>query len=177
MRLLATWLAMQRLMLQRLWSPFSRRASPSGYGTSFVRCPVFFMYQTKLTTSTDKVIDSSDVILHILDARDPLGTRCRSVEKYLKEEAPHKHLVFVLNKCDLVPTKVAVSLLHSLIHFFLQPPRFSQDTFRRFCVQWNLAVTFWGEEHPISESLASAGEDRWRPFWLKSWDWLCHHLS
>lgn len=56
-----------------------------------------------------KVIDSSDVILHVLDARDPVGTRCTSVEKYLREEAPHKHLVFVLNKVDLVPSKVAVS--------------------------------------------------------------------
>ena len=56
-----------------------------------------------------KVLDSSDVVLHVLDARDPLGTRCRAVEKYLREEAPHKHLVFILNKCDLVPTKVAVS--------------------------------------------------------------------
>ena len=55
-----------------------------------------------------KVIDSSDVVIHVLDARDPLGTRCRAIEKYLKEEAPHKHLVFVLNKCDLVPTAVAV---------------------------------------------------------------------
>lgn len=45
-----------------------------------------------------KVMDSSDVVVHVLDARDPLGTRCRAVEKYLKEEAPHKHLVFVLNK-------------------------------------------------------------------------------
>lgn len=56
-----------------------------------------------------KVIDSSDVIIHVLDARDPDGTRCRSVEKYVREEAPHKHLIFVLNKCDLVPTKIAVS--------------------------------------------------------------------
>jgi len=55
-----------------------------------------------------KVIDSSDVILHVLDARDPDGTRCRSVEKYIRTEAPHKHLVFVLNKVDLVPSKVAV---------------------------------------------------------------------
>lgn len=61
-----------------------------------------------------KVIDSSDVILHVLDARDPLGTRCRSVEKYMKEEAAHKHLIFVLNKCDLVPTNVAASWVRLL---------------------------------------------------------------
>lgn len=58
-----------------------------------------------------KVIDSSDVVIHVLDARDPNGTRCRSIEKYIREEAPHKHLIFVLNKCDLVPTSVAVSTL------------------------------------------------------------------
>ncbi|RKU48355.1 GTPase required for pre-60S ribosomal subunit nuclear export and maturation [Coniochaeta pulveracea] len=61
-----------------------------------------------------KVIDSSDVILHVLDARDPLGTRCRSVEKYLREEAPHKHLVFVINKTDLVPTSVAANWVRAL---------------------------------------------------------------
>ncbi|KAL9940708.1 hypothetical protein V8E36_000196 [Tilletia maclaganii] len=53
-----------------------------------------------------KVIDSSDVVIHVLDVRDPLGTRCRSVEKHIKEEKPHKHLVFLLNKVDLVPTWV-----------------------------------------------------------------------
>ncbi|KUJ18822.1 NGP1NT-domain-containing protein [Mollisia scopiformis] len=61
-----------------------------------------------------KVIDSSDVVIHVLDARDPLGTRCRSVEKYIREEAPHKHLIFVLNKCDLVPTGVAASWVRFL---------------------------------------------------------------
>ena len=55
-----------------------------------------------------KVIDSSDVVIHVLDARDPIGTRCESVEKYIKDECPHKHLIYVLNKCDLVPTWVAV---------------------------------------------------------------------
>ncbi|OMJ16662.1 Nucleolar GTP-binding protein 2 [Smittium culicis] len=51
-----------------------------------------------------KVIDSSDVVIHVLDARDPLGTRCIHVEKYLQKEAPHKHLIYVLNKVDLIPT-------------------------------------------------------------------------
>jgi len=55
-----------------------------------------------------KVIDSSDVLIHVLDARDPVGTRCRNVERYIKKEAPHKHLIFVLNKCDLVPTWATV---------------------------------------------------------------------
>merc|ERR1712226_1020129 len=50
-----------------------------------------------------KVIDSSDVILNILDARDPEGTRCKHIENYLKREKPHKHLVYILNKADLVP--------------------------------------------------------------------------
>ncbi|XP_072762494.1 uncharacterized protein Ns2 [Anoplolepis gracilipes] len=53
-----------------------------------------------------KVIDSSDVILQVLDARDPMGTRSPPVEKYLKTEKPHKHLIFILNKVDLVPTWV-----------------------------------------------------------------------
>lgn len=51
-----------------------------------------------------KVIDSSDVIIHVLDARDPIGTRCRNIENFIKKEKPHKQLIFVLNKCDLVPT-------------------------------------------------------------------------
>jgi len=53
-----------------------------------------------------KVIDSSDVIVNVLDARDPLGTRCPPIEAYMKKEKQHKHLMFVLNKVDLVPTWV-----------------------------------------------------------------------
>ena len=80
--------------------------------------PIFSKGQSKrIWNELYKVIDSSDVVIHVLDARDPLGTRCRSIEKYIREEAAHKHLIFVLNKCDLVPTGVAVSLW-SQISFF-----------------------------------------------------------
>lgn len=53
-----------------------------------------------------KVIDSSDVVIMVLDVRDPLGTRCAHIENFLKKEKPHKHLIFVLNKVDLVPVWV-----------------------------------------------------------------------
>jgi len=53
-----------------------------------------------------KVIDSADVVVQVLDARDPLGTRSYHVEKFLAKEKPHKHLVFVINKVDLVPVWV-----------------------------------------------------------------------
>lgn len=50
------------------------------------------------------MIDSSDVLLQVLDGRDPMGTRSPHVEKYLKTECSHKHMIFVLNKIDLIPT-------------------------------------------------------------------------
>lgn len=56
-----------------------------------------------------KVLDSSDVVIHVLDARDPLGTRCKPVVEFLRKEKAHKQLVYVLNKVDLVPTWVTVS--------------------------------------------------------------------
>jgi nuclear GTP-binding protein len=53
-----------------------------------------------------KVIDSSDVLLQVVDARDPMGTRSSYLENYLKKEKPFKHMVIILNKCDLVPVAV-----------------------------------------------------------------------
>jgi nuclear GTP-binding protein len=42
------------------------------------------------------------------------GTRSKYVEHFLKTEKAHKHLVFVLNKCDLVPTWVTKGWLVNL---------------------------------------------------------------
>ena len=53
-----------------------------------------------------QVLDCSDVVLQVLDARDVEGTRCRAVEAHLRKNAHHKHLIFVINKCDLVPNWV-----------------------------------------------------------------------
>ncbi|XP_052805037.1 uncharacterized protein LOC128234675 [Mya arenaria] len=70
-----------------------------------------------------KVIDSSDILINVLDARDPNGTRCYQVEEFLKKEKPHKHIIFVLNKVDLVPVWVTqkwvaiLSAIHPTLAF------------------------------------------------------------
>ena len=83
-----------------------------------------------------KVVDSSDVVIHVLDARDPVGTRCENIERYMKKEAPHKHLIFVLNKCDLVPTWVTVRI-HFFLYYVNKLPHSSQDLVAMFLVLIN----------------------------------------
>ncbi|XP_055594274.1 nucleolar GTP-binding protein 2 [Uranotaenia lowii] len=69
-----------------------------------VRDWVFAAGQSKrIWNELHKVIDSADVLLQVLDARDPMGTRSKYIEGFLRKEKPHKHLFFILNKVDLVP--------------------------------------------------------------------------
>jgi nuclear GTP-binding protein len=49
-----------------------------------------------------KVVKAADVIIQVLDARDPLGTRCQEIERQILETDPKKKIVLVLNKIDLV---------------------------------------------------------------------------
>ena len=53
-----------------------------------------------------KVLDSSDVVCIVLDGRDPLGTRCQHVENHVRKNCKYKHIIFILNKVDLIPTSV-----------------------------------------------------------------------
>lgn len=43
----------------------------------------------------------------MLDARNVPGTRCHHIENHLKKNAPHKQLILVLNKADLIPSWAA----------------------------------------------------------------------
>ncbi|XP_030139000.4 guanine nucleotide-binding protein-like 3 [Taeniopygia guttata] len=50
-----------------------------------------------------KVLETSDVVLEVLDARDPMGCRCPQLEQAVTSSGGNKKLLLVLNKIDLVP--------------------------------------------------------------------------
>lgn len=66
-----------------------------------------------------QVLDAADVVLYVLDARDPEGTRSREVERQIMAaEGGSKRLILVLNKIDLVPPPVLKGWLTHLRRYF-----------------------------------------------------------
>ncbi|XP_015280245.1 PREDICTED: guanine nucleotide-binding protein-like 3 [Gekko japonicus] len=61
-----------------------------------------------------RVIEASDVLLEVLDARDPLGCRCPQVEQFIIQSDGGKPLLLVLNKIDLIPKENLEKWLHYL---------------------------------------------------------------
>uniref|UniRef100_A0A8C9VV47 Large subunit GTPase 1 homolog n=1 Tax=Scleropages formosus TaxID=113540 RepID=A0A8C9VV47_SCLFO len=49
-----------------------------------------------------RVIERSDVVVQIVDARNPLLFRCPDLESYVKEVSPDKENMLLLNKADLL---------------------------------------------------------------------------
>ncbi|KAJ2455872.1 nuclear GTP-binding protein nug1 [Coemansia sp. RSA 2336] len=63
-----------------------------------------------------KVVQHADVILQVLDARDPLGTRAPQIERMIMDA--NKRIILILNKIDLVPRDVVNKWLTYLRHEF-----------------------------------------------------------
>ncbi|CAI6240074.1 unnamed protein product [Periconia digitata] len=66
-----------------------------------------------------QVVEASDVVLYVLDARDPEGTRSKEVEQMvMAADGGSKRMIFILNKIDLVPPPVLRSWLVHLRRSF-----------------------------------------------------------
>jgi nuclear GTP-binding protein len=57
-----------------------------------------------------KTVEGADVILQVLDARDPMGTMSTAVQEMVVSKG-NKKLVYILNKSDLVPRDVLAGWL------------------------------------------------------------------
>lgn len=65
------------------------------------------------------VTDAADVVLYVLDARDPEGTRSKEVEReIMAADGGSKRLILILNKIDLVPPPVLKAWLIHLRRYF-----------------------------------------------------------
>jgi nuclear GTP-binding protein len=53
-----------------------------------------------------EVVGMSDVVLEVLDARDPLGSRCKDVEAYIRSTGINKKVVLVLNKIGMLLSRL-----------------------------------------------------------------------
>ena len=63
-----------------------------------------------------KVFEAADVLLHVVDARDPLGTRCLEIEEAVRMASDKKRLIFLLNKAGKLNysfTPFLISILSS----------------------------------------------------------------
>lgn len=66
-----------------------------------------------------QVVERADVVLYVLDARDPEGTRSRDVERSVMAAANGgKRLILILNKVDLIPPPVLRNWLAHLRRYF-----------------------------------------------------------
>lgn len=66
-----------------------------------------------------QVVDQADVVLYVLDARDPEGTRSKEVERMVMAAASGgKRLILILNKIDLIPAPVLKAWLVHLRRYF-----------------------------------------------------------
>lgn len=69
-----------------------------------------------------KVLENADVILEVLDARDPLGTRTRSVERMVMDSGLDKKIILVLNKIGKTQLMsrfiLSCKLIYTLVYRF-----------------------------------------------------------
>eukprot|EP00960_Hanusia_phi_P059872 764311-Hanusia_phi.AAC.9 len=58
------------------------------------------------TGALNRILNEADLILEVLDARDPNGCRTRQIEEYIHKRRPELKIILVLNKIDLIPKNV-----------------------------------------------------------------------
>lgn len=80
-------------------------------------------------------MEAADVILEVLDARDPLGCRCPQVERAIIQSGTNKKIVLVLNKIGELFYKLYIG--HVLGSYSYQKPVLCSSYYLVFILSMN----------------------------------------
>ncbi|XP_029140831.1 large subunit GTPase 1 homolog [Protobothrops mucrosquamatus] len=94
-----------------------------------------------------RVLERSDVVVQIVDARNPLLFRCRDLECYAKEISPEKENLILLNKADLLGEE-------------------QRSAWARFFQKEGVRVVFWSALAEGNRLGASPEEEEEEEAWL-----------
>ena len=83
------------------WADYEAKPSSVGQASKVDRTTGAASSQSH-TAAFNSLLSSSDILLYILDARDPITTRSPQIEKQITAD-PSKRLFLILNKVDLIP--------------------------------------------------------------------------
>jgi nuclear GTP-binding protein len=71
-------------------------------------------HNRKFYRELNQVLTASDIVLEVLDARDPMGCRNKELEAKILGMPGDKRIILVLNKIDLVPQQITQKWLNIL---------------------------------------------------------------
>ncbi|CAF9909813.1 hypothetical protein IMSHALPRED_008476 [Imshaugia aleurites] len=107
------------------------------------------------------VLSISDILLYVLDARDPNGTRSREIEREITAaDAGSKRLILILNKIDLVPPPVLKAWLLYLRRYFPTLPLRANTSAPNARTFDHKALTVKGTSETLLRALKSYASSR-----------------
>lgn len=107
------------------------------------------------------VLSTSDILLYVLDARDPNGTRSREIEREIAAaDAGSKRLILILNKIDLVPPSMLKSWLIHLRRSFPTLPLRANTSAPNARTFDHKALTVKGTSETLLRALKSYASSR-----------------
>lgn len=79
-----------------------------------------------------RVIERADLLIQIVDGRDPMFFRCEDLHSYAQEISPLKQSLVLVNKSDLVSEEARIEwnkyfLEHGIDHFFFSAVKAQEE--------------------------------------------------
>ncbi|XP_019864451.1 PREDICTED: guanine nucleotide-binding protein-like 3 homolog [Amphimedon queenslandica] len=106
-----------------------------------------------------KVVEAADVVLEVLDARDPLGSRCFEMEQAVLASGSNKKLILLLNKIDLVPRENILKWLKYLRNEFPTVPFKASTQTQKHNLSCKHLQLLGGSSHSLEKSSVCLGSE------------------